>query len=118
MRDFLKHVRDRLEGKAEKGQRRSKGWRKVRQAYIEDNNVCAFCGTEKGLEVHHKIDFSLAPELELDPNNLITLCRSKGKNGMKSCHFAIGHFGNWRLINPNVDEDCMIWSERFGWKDA
>ena len=110
---FMKYVRDRIEGKAGPGQKRSKDWRKVRKAFVKENPFCAFCGTTKGLEVHYIIDFTLAPELELEPSNLITLCRTKGRFGMKSCHRAVGHFGNWRRVNPNVKEDCAIWSGRF-----
>ena len=82
---------------------RSKGWRKVRKAHILLNPRCAVCGGKRGLEVHHKEDFSTNPELELDPDNLLTLCRPK------RCHLLFGHLNSWKSINPTVVEDADIW---------
>jgi len=79
---------------------RSKGWRKVRKTFIKKYPVCSACGSRRKLEVHHIKDFSYNPELELDPKNLITLCRSGTQ-----CHFTFGHLGNWKSINPTVKED-------------
>ena len=79
---------------------RSSGWRKVRKKHIEENPICAACGRDDGLEVHHIQDFSTNPELELDPKNLVTLC----DKGMR-CHLTFGHLGNWKSINPDVSED-------------
>jgi hypothetical protein len=62
--------------------------------------VCACCGSTKKLNVHHKKPFHLFPELELDLNNLITLCMDK------ECHLKIGHGGDFKDYNPNVEEDC------------
>jgi hypothetical protein len=45
--------------------------------------------------------------MELDPNNLITLCEPDGlaaKPGHNNCHFHIGHLGNWFNYNRNVDK--------------
>ena len=41
------------------------------------------------------------PELELDPNNLITLCM-----GENSCHLDIGHGGSFRAYNQDVLDDA------------
>jgi len=73
---------------------RSSGWNKVRTKHIKYNNFCAVCGKVKGLEVHHKESFKDHPELELDPKNLITLCRRH--------HFFIGHLENWKCINIEI----------------
>jgi len=54
---------------------RSKGWRKTRNKHIKKHPYCAICGREKGLEAHHRKPFKDFPELELDPTNLVTLCR-------------------------------------------
>ena len=81
---------------------RSKGWRKVRNEHIARHPVCAVCGRRKKLEVHHIEDFSTNPELELDPNNLLTLCR-----GTFNCHLLLGHLASWRSINPDVLADCI-----------
>ena len=84
---------------------RSKGWRKVRNNHIKEHPYCAVCGKTKRLEAHHIEDFSTNPELELDPDNLITLCR-----GTYNCHLLFGHLCLWQSINPDVvdDSDYML----------
>jgi len=57
--------------------------------------------------VHHVVPFHLAPDLELEPGNLLTLCESK-KYGI-NCHQLIGHLGNYRRWNPSVREDATVW---------
>lgn len=79
---------------------RSNGWRKVRKEHILKHPICAACGRTNGLEVHHIQDFSTKPELELNPDNLMTLC-DKGTK----CHLTFGHLGNWKSINPEVRKD-------------
>jgi hypothetical protein len=49
---------------------------------------------------HHKKPYHLHPELELDPNNLITLCMEN------LCHIDIGHGDSFKAYNPNVAEDA------------
>ena len=80
---------------------RSWGWGKVRKVHIKANPTCAACGRKDGLEVHHIIDYSTRPEMELAPLNLLTLC-DKGTK----CHFTFGHLGDWQSINPQVVADC------------
>lgn len=48
-----------------------------------DGYKCKFpnCNRTSKLQVHHIAKYSLHPDLELDPNNGITLC--------KSCHWKI-----------------------------
>lgn len=77
---------------------RSSGWSKVRAAYVREHPTCEACGTIKDLNVHHIKPFHLRPELELDPDNLITLCRTD--------HFYVGHRGNWSKENPNCRQDA------------
>jgi 5-methylcytosine-specific restriction endonuclease McrA len=52
---------------------RTSGWSKLRKEHIKKQPCCMACGTKKELEVHHIIPVHLAPEFELNPNNLITL---------------------------------------------
>ncbi len=84
---------------------RSKSWRVARNHHIKNHNICAACGRTDGLEVHHIKDVSTYPELELKPDNLITLCS-------KSCHLLFGHLRSWKSINPNVEIDSLIMSEK------
>jgi hypothetical protein len=74
---------------------RSGEWRRVRDEFVEKFPFCAACGTSAALNVHHVEPFHIRPELELDPSNLLTLCREH--------HFRIGHDpdGPWRPKKPN-----------------
>ena len=111
-RNFYRYIKDRITGKAPKGAKRSRGWRKLRREFVKNNAQCAVCGTTKKLEVHHIIPFHIAPDLELDPANLITLCDGKGKYGSRSCHLLFGHLGNFQGVNANLSEDVQIWRAR------
>jgi 5-methylcytosine-specific restriction enzyme A len=87
-----------------RGERRSPQWPGVRKTHLILEPWCRQCGRTDGLEVHHISPFHLHPELELDPKNLITLCENIGKQ----CHLKCGHFGNWKDINPDIEQtaDC------------
>ena len=76
---------------------RSSGWGKVRRAFIKEHPLCAVCG-HAGEQVHHKRPFHLQPSLELDPQNLITLCTGHH-------HLLFGHLDDWKAFNPSVVED-------------
>lgn len=81
------------------GASRSNQWRKIRNQHIASFPYCALCGAEtrllKPLEVHHIRPFHLHPELELDTNNLVVLCRN--------CHYQAGHLGiSWSYENTNL----------------
>lgn len=84
--------------------RRSPRWPTVRAAHLKREPFCRACGTRDNLSVHHKIPFHRAPEIELDPGNLITLCESDAHN----CHLIFGHLLSWHAFNPTVviDADC------------
>jgi hypothetical protein len=105
--NFYKTIKDRIQGKAPKGAKRAKGWRKARRTHILENSKCAICGLTSKLEVHHIIPFHVAPHLELDPRNLVTLCENK-KYGI-NCHLLIGHLGNYRRVNTEFQTDAMVW---------
>lgn len=103
---LIEQLLDRVSGKAPKGAKRSPKWRKVRNSYIKKHPKCAGCGSTKKLRCHHKLPFFLAPDLELDPKNLIVLCENK-KYGI-NCHQNLGHRGTWKKFNPNVVEDVYL----------
>jgi hypothetical protein len=79
---------------------RSSKWSGVRRSHLNNKSSCACCDAVKDLEVHHIIPFSIAPDLELDPNNLVTLC--------KYCHLVIGHLRDNRIYNPNLMLDIQV----------
>jgi hypothetical protein len=82
--------------------KRSSKWKEFQKKFLQKNPNCAACGSIKKLNVHHKKPFHLHPELELDENNLVTLCMDK-----KECHLLIGHLNSFRKYNPNIDEDII-----------
>ena len=83
---------------------RSSRWSAVRGKHLAANPRCAACGRLDSLEVHHIRPVHRAPELELEPTNLITLCE-----GPTNCHFTLGHLGNWSLANPQIVQWCEIY---------
>lgn len=104
----LKAIKDRLEGKATNGQRRSGKWPGVRKRFLETFDCCAVCGSKDKLEVHHLIPFQEAPHLELEFSNLITLCESRPWY----CHLIFGHLGDYRAINLECRKDVLEWAAK------
>lgn len=82
------------------GASRSGLWPHVRDQFLKDNPTCSVCNTTKDLAVHHQVPFSRDKSLELNVNNLITLCTVH--------HFWQGHLGSWRSFNSNVVIDARI----------
>src|SRR4051812_46719243 len=82
--------------------KRSPHWRIVRKAFLMGKS-CAVCGGTKRLEAHHKVPFHLDMSLEPNPFNLIALC--EGKKSI-NCHLIVGHLGNFRGFNPDVEMDA------------
>lgn len=82
-------------------------WPKCRAVHLLAHPQCAACSARTGLNVHHIVPFHIDPARELDPANLITLCESRG------CHFTFGHFMNWSLANPNVEQDAARYYQSF-----
>lgn len=81
---------------------RSPEWPAVAHAHLAKEPACRVCGHQgQGLQVHHIKPFHLFPELELDPNNLITLCELRGRDH----HLLIGHLDDWESYNPQVRTD-------------
>ena len=89
---FTKWFGDRTLGGTRSGQ-----WPKVRKEFVRKNPICAICGKKWFLNVHHVQPFHLNQTLELDENNLITLCRTD--------HFSWGHFYAWKSFNKDVKID-------------
>jgi hypothetical protein len=70
-------------------------WKKVRAAHLKAHPACEVCGRTANVIVHHIFPVSIAPELELTENNLITLCDTP-------CHFMFGHFFSYHCYNKDV----------------
>jgi 5-methylcytosine-specific restriction enzyme A len=99
----ISHLKDVAKGKAKLLKRRSSKWPALRKAFLSANPTCAACGHTSDLEVHHILPYHENPELELDPNNLITLCDRPGPDNH---HLTVGHLGDFKSKNPNVREDA------------
>jgi len=111
---MIELLKDRITGKAPPGAKRSRKWRAVRKAHLEQFPSCAVCGDTKKLEVHHRIPFWAAPGLELAPSNLITLCRKSSRVKNMACHRIWGHLGDYQRVNEAVASDAAQWRAKFG----
>lgn len=110
---MFRGLKDLLLGKRPRGTPpRSRLWRRVRTEHLTKNPSCAACGGRRKLEVHHLIPFHLAPELELEPSNLLTLCERK-RLGV-NCHLFFGHLGNYRTLNFAARHDAGLFLARLG----
>ena len=87
---------------------RSPQWSEVRNTFIKANPLCAVCGTKgtllNQLNAHHCVPFHEDKAKELDPTNLITLCRQH--------HFLFGHLMKWASWNVSVREDSALWNNK------
>jgi hypothetical protein len=110
MKQLIQHIKDRLVGKVPAGSQRSGHWPTLRKQHLEKNPKCVVCGGNKKLEVHHIKPFHLHPDLELNPDNLITLCES-GNNGV-NCHLLFGHLGSFKSFNVDVKNDAGEWIDK------
>lgn len=83
---------------------RSSKWAALRVSWLAEHPFCAACAGKSNLDVHHIRPVHYYPELELDANNLLTLCSHPSRN----CHLLVGHSGDWSAYNPNVIEDAAL----------
>lgn len=107
---LIKHLVDAARGKHPITQARSPHWPSARKRHLELHPTCAVCGGKEKLDVHHIKPFHLHPDLELDPNNLVTLCEAN-KGGV-NCHLHFGHLGNFKSFNVSVVTDAAHWNDK------
>jgi len=72
-------------------------WSYVARMYMIDEPNCRVCG-KKGEAVHHILPVHLRPDLELDRNNMATVCHR--------CHLFVGHLDNWLSWNVSFNFDA------------
>lgn len=89
--------------------KRSSKWNDLRYSHLLKHPVCAVCGGNKKVEVHHIKPVHLFPDLELDNQNLITLCEGKK---YVNCHLFFGHLGSYIRFNPDVKKDAEIFNNK------
>lgn len=91
-------------------EKRSTHWPKVRGEHLAQHPACEVCGhAGEKVNVHHILPFHLHPDLELDPNNLITLCEDEH---FVNCHLFLGHLGNFKGWNPAVTTDAAEFHQK------
>lgn len=101
---IFQHLRDVFRGSTKLGLMRSSQWRSTERKFRALHPGCRVCGTDKNVEVHHKLPFHDRPDLELDLGNLISLCRIH--------HQWWGHLGDWKSFNPDVEADATAWARK------
>lgn len=103
---------------ARHGVARSPHWESVRRDFVAKNPACVACGkgedSHAGLQAHHLHPFHdvvLAgrPDLELDERNLRTLGEEEEDRPAADHHLLLGHDGDFRWENPNLDEDVKTY---------
>jgi hypothetical protein len=85
-------------------------WPALKKRHLIRRPKCEVCGATRNRTVHHIKPIHLFPELELEPENLITLCEG-GKRGANH-HLFVGHLMDYMSYNANVLTDVAIWNER------
>lgn len=83
---------------------RSSKWPAFRKRWLAEHPACEACGRTKNVVPHHRLPVHLFPQLELAPDNLISLCESGP--GSTNCHCLIGHCGIWTAYNSTCDDDA------------
>jgi 5-methylcytosine-specific restriction endonuclease McrA len=84
------------------GRERSPEWSRVAREHLQRQPACVACGYKKNLQVHHIKPFHLHPQMELDPDNLITLCAARGREH----HLLLGHLDEWSSYNEHIRADA------------
>jgi 5-methylcytosine-specific restriction protein A len=84
------------------GHERSSEWSRVAKEHLRREPACVACGYKgRKRQVHHIKPFHLHPQLELDPQNLITLCEARGREH----HLLLGHLDEWESYNEHIRAD-------------
>ena len=84
------------------GRERSPEWSRVAKEHLHREPACLACGYKgRKVQVHHIKPFHLHPQLELDPDNLITLCEARGREH----HLLLGHLDAWDSFNEHIRAD-------------
>lgn len=107
--EILKQVGERLTGRIRRW--RSSRWPALVKAHLARRPSCEACGSQKKVQVHHIRPVHLYPAFEEDPDNLLSLCRSKARG--IDCHRVVGHGGSWFKWNPQARHDAADMLQMF-----
>ena len=83
---------------------RSSQWRALRDEQVRLYHFCAVCGDANRLQAHHIAPFRTHPELELEATNVIVLCDGYMALRRTGCHYKVGHLGDFRRDNPQIEQ--------------
>jgi len=76
---------------------------KAMDDYRSVHPLCAWCGGNQKVEVHHIRPVHTCPERAADQSNMISLCRKH------NCHLVVGHVGSYRdRWVENVRSICQM----------
>jgi 5-methylcytosine-specific restriction endonuclease McrA len=104
LRRAVRAVRRLVDPRAQ-GIRRSGQWRALERRHLAAHPECAACGKRgRGNQVHHEEPVHKNRARELDPTNLITLC--------KRHHLVFGYADCWAGCNPHVRGDAKTHRQR------
>jgi len=85
------------------GHERSPEWQHIAKEHRKREPACVACGYKGSkVQVHRIKPFHLHPQLELDPDNLITLCSARGREH----HLLLGHLDSWESYNEHIRADA------------
>lgn len=102
----IERLKDLAKGKP--AAKRSNRWPKVRAEHLKTQPNCQACGGSARIQVHHVTPFHLDASLELEPENLITLCESRASN----CHRLFGHLLDYKTHNEDVRNDSETFRKK------
>ena len=87
------------------GAARSSAWPAFRKRYEKiEPKKCKVCGDDRS-ELHHILPFHKDPSREMDSTNVIWLCDGAGT---LEHHRGLGHLGNFRSWNAEIEVDARI----------
>jgi 5-methylcytosine-specific restriction endonuclease McrA len=88
---------------------RSDQWPRLRKSFLIANDKCVFCGLKdiNIIQAHHIMPFCLYPTLELNKDNLITICGTESD----ACHRDFGHPLGTQSYNPDIKKHAKFLKE-------
>jgi hypothetical protein len=71
---------------------------------LRDGNKCVLCASVLSLQVHHIIPLSKNSDLNLNMDNLVTLC--------KICHVTKAHKDSWVNVDPDIQTELLLYIQK------
>lgn len=71
----------------------TKEWLMLKSIILYEKGCCEICGSDRFLQVHHILSRHKHPELALDKENLMVLCKDCHKKIHENDKYKFGSFG-------------------------